>query len=137
MPEDRDNSPLRTNKEKFLERVYFNSGQTVFKEGMRGRRAYLIEAGTVIIWTAKQNKQVELERLGAHCLFGELALILDDAPRSANATVLGDTTLVVIKDYEFKNKLTSSDPFVRGLVRILAYNLRTTTRHVFSMAEAR
>lgn len=122
---------------RFLERVVFGKGHNIFIEGMRGRRAYVVEHGAVSIWTGGGGRNVELERLGPCCIFGELSLIVDDAPRSANATTLEETTCLIIKDHEFRRKLDGADAFVRALVRILAQNVRETTRHIFSMAEPR
>jgi len=123
--------------QRFLERVLFAPGHNIFSEGMRGRRAYVVEKGLVSIWTGTDARRVELERLGPCCIFGELALIVEDAPRSATATTLSETSCVVIKDFEFKSKLDRSDAFVRALVRILAQNVRETNRHIFSFAEPR
>jgi CRP-like cAMP-binding protein len=122
---------------KVLERVVFAGGHNIFSEGMRGRRAFVVERGAVSIWTGGRGQNLELERLGPCCIFGELALIIEDAPRSANATAMEETTCLVIKDYEFRRKLDDADAFVRALVRILAQNLRQTNRHIFSLAEPR
>lgn len=123
--------------QRVLERVLYGPGHNIFLEGMRGRRAFVIEKGQVTIWTSGAGRRVELERLGPFCIFGELALIVEDAPRSANATTTTETSCLVIKDYQFKQKLDRSDAFVRALVRILAQNVRETTRHIFSFAEPR
>jgi len=123
--------------QRFLERVLYAPGHNIFSEGMRGRRAYVVEKGLISIWTGTDAKRVELERLGPCCIFGELSLIVEDAPRSATATTLAETSCVVIKDYQFKSKLDRSDAFVRALVRILAQNVRETNRHIFSFAEPR
>jgi CRP-like cAMP-binding protein len=120
-----------------LERVVFATGHNIFTEGMRGRRAFVVERGAVSIWTGNSGRSLELERLGPCCIFGELALIVDDAPRSATATAMMETTCLIIKDYEFRRKLDGADAFVRALVRILAENIRETNRHVFSLAEPR
>ncbi len=56
--------------------------------------------------------------------------LVDDKPRSATATALKPTTCIVIKEHEFKQRPSRTDPFMRGLLRVLTRNIRHTNRMV-------
>ena len=57
-------------------------------------------------------------------MFGEMALI-DNEPRMASARATdGNVELLVVARDTFQRKLSSLDPFTRGLIKILAQNVR-------------
>jgi CRP/FNR family cyclic AMP-dependent transcriptional regulator len=53
--------------------------------------------------------------------------VIDGGPRTATATAIADTTVVVISERVFKYKLKTADPFLRALVRLFVANLRAST----------
>lgn len=109
--------------ERVLERKVFYAGSTIFKEGDKGDRAYLIQEGQVEI----VKNGVVLATIGKGELFGEMALV-DDMPRMASARALTDVPTIIISREVFKEKLARSDPFIRGLLSIFVRNIRTLTR---------
>jgi CRP-like cAMP-binding protein len=97
----------------------FPKGHYVFKEGEPAPFAYLIEAGTVEVFKEIDGKQISLAKLGAGEIFGEMGLITDDA-RAASVKALVDCHVIVIDRRMFKEKLASSDPTVRAIVKMLS-----------------
>ena len=106
-----------------LERKLFYAGQKIFSEGDRGDRAYLIQNGTVQII----KNEMPLAKLGPGELFGEMALV-DDKPRMASAVAENDVSVVIISRETFNEKLSKTDPFIRGLLNIFVRNIRNLTR---------
>ena len=106
-----------------LERKIFYDKQTIFSEGDRGDRAYLIQTGVVEI----VKNEMPLAKLGPGELFGEMALV-DDKPRMASAVAKGDVSCVIISRETFREKLSKTDPFIRGLLNIFVRNIRNLTR---------
>jgi len=106
-----------------LERSTIAEGEFIFKEGQQGSVAYVIEDGEVEIVKTKDGEEVILGTVGKGGIFGEMAL-LDDQPRMAGARAAVSTTVIVITSQMFKAKLEKTDPFVRGLLNILAETIR-------------
>lgn len=110
-------------KGRVLERKVFYAGQTVFKQGDLGDRAYLIQEGEIEI----SKNGLPLATLGKGELFGEMALV-DDQPRMATAKAVTDVAVVIIGRDAFREKLSKADPFIRGLLNIFVRNIRNLTR---------
>jgi CRP/FNR family cyclic AMP-dependent transcriptional regulator len=64
-----------------------------------------------------------LATIGPGEIFGEIALI-DDSPRMASARASGHVTVTIINRSLFKEKLKAADPFIRGLLTIMASEAR-------------
>lgn len=111
---------------RLLERITFAKGTVIFNEGEPGSMAYVVQSGLVEISRAMpEGKHLVLAEVGPSGIFGEMALI-DGKPRSATAIALEDTLCVVIREKQMTERLDRSDPFVRGLVRVLVRNVRNT-----------
>ena len=61
-----------------LEPVEFRAGQTIFRQGERGDRFYIIQEGAVVVSKTADGERSVLARLGEGAYFGERALIKDD-----------------------------------------------------------
>ena len=74
----------------------FTEGQVIFQEGDPGDGMYLVRTGSVQISALvnKDQRQV-LTKLPPGEIFGEMA-VLDDQPRSASASAVGDTNVIFI-----------------------------------------
>ncbi|MCB9989288.1 MAG: cyclic nucleotide-binding domain-containing protein [Rhodospirillales bacterium] len=101
-----------------LERRFVPAGRIVVDEGDTGHSAFLIQSGSVQVFTGAKGAEVELARLGAGQIFGEIALVFD-SPRSASVKTLEDSTLIVITRQTFQDKLNNSDPTVRAIIPML------------------
>jgi len=111
-------------QDKVLERKVFQMGETIFKEGDEGHRAYVVQAGGVEIFKIKDGRKVVLGVVRPGGIFGEMALI-DDVPRMASAAAIDVTTVILISRQMLDEKLSKADPFLRGLINIFASNLRS------------
>jgi CRP-like cAMP-binding protein len=105
---------------------FFASGTEIFKEGQPGRLAYLVEEGMVELDRVVDGRRVPFFKVGAGGIFGEMAVI-DGGPRTATATAIDHTKVVVVSEQVFKAKLKAADPFLRALVRLFVANLRAST----------
>jgi CRP-like cAMP-binding protein len=114
---------------KALDRVTFQPGEVIFREGDVGDRAFVVTRGLVEISKASPKRRVVLEKVGIQGIFGEMALI-DDRPRSATATAIELTQCMIIQQKELRQKLDRTDPFIRALLRIMVRNVRSTNRLV-------
>ncbi|MBI1244229.1 MAG: cyclic nucleotide-binding domain-containing protein [Alphaproteobacteria bacterium] len=135
-----------------LLRFRFPAGAQIFKEGDPGDNAFLIESGLVRIVQATTETpqvkistkaaviepgrvaihqeleqdapmEVELARLGAGALFGELALI-DGMPRSASAVALENTVCVAVSSPQLDTHLQQATPELAARIRVLMAFIR-------------
>lgn len=102
---------------------YYAAGTVIFKEGDPPGMVYLVKSGKVQLL---KGQGALLAEVGANGIFGEMAII-DKSPRSATAIALESTYCYQVSAFKFEDRLESSDPFVRGLFRILVLRLRDTT----------
>ena len=73
----------------------------------------------------KDGHEQVLGTVGKDGIFGEMALI-DNQPRMA-AETLTSTTIICVTRQMFDQKVNHADPFIRGLLKILADNNRDIT----------
>jgi signal transduction histidine kinase len=84
-------------------------GQEIFKEGDRGDGVYVVKEGLVqISGLVGPNVRHNFSQVGPGDFFGEMA-VLDDKPRSASATAVGETALYFIPR-ELLRKLVERSP---------------------------
>ncbi len=111
-----------------LERLHVSKGSIVVKEGEPGKSAYLIQSGSVEVFTYNKNNnhtsRITLATFDAGQIFGELSLIFDE-PRSASVLAKEDCNLIVITRHMLKQKLEESDPTVQAIVEMLTKRILT------------
>lgn len=108
-----------------IERKVYAEGDTIFKQGSTGRTAFIVQKGAVDIFHATPDgTEKHLANIGVGAIFGEMALI-DDKPRMASARASEPTTVIVVTEQMFLHKLDQADPFVRGLMHIMADTIRS------------
>lgn len=110
-----------------LQRQTFQQGDVIFKEGDDGNKAYIIQAGEVEIVKIAGDEENVLGTIGQGGMFGEMALI-DSKPRMATARASKGSTIIVVTRGMFDEKMKKADPFLRGLLGILADHVRTATK---------
>jgi len=108
-----------------LERLIYQPGEQIFKEGDEGCCAYLIESGGVDVTVYREKKQFSISTLGIGELFGEVALI-DNKPRTATVTALEETRVVRINRELIDAKLANHDPIIEHLLRLVLKRFRDT-----------
>ncbi|HWT14218.1 MAG TPA: EAL domain-containing protein [Patescibacteria group bacterium] len=97
-------------------RLHFAAGDIVFREGDPPTSAYLVESGQIEILTVKEGVPMVLSVLGPGDLLGEMAVI-DDAPRTATARALSEASLIEVDRAQINERIDSSDPIVRALLK--------------------
>ena len=108
-----------------LERIVFDAGNYIFLDGDVGECAYVIQEGCVEIIKESTEGETLIGTIEKGGIFGEMALI-DDEPRMAAARAKDKTTVLTIDRQMFTKRLSDSNPFVRGLLRIFCKNIRST-----------
>ena len=109
-----------------LQRQNYGPGDQIFKEGDEGRLAYVIEEGEVELFKIVDDHEQVLGTVGKDGIFGEMALI-DNKPRMAAARASTSCTIICVTRQMFDEKVNQADPFIRGLLKILADNNRDMT----------
>ena len=115
-----------------LERITFKPGDIIFSEGDKGYRAYIILEGEVDIVKEIDHKPTVVATVGKGGIIGEMALI-DDSPRMASARGASDGLIIVVTADKFNAKLEKADPFIRGLLKILADHSRRLSKENVSL----
>lgn len=106
-----------------LERKTFAAGSLIIKQGETAEAIYVVDKGQVEIWIESHGTRFALAQVATGGIFGEMALI-DAHPRSANVSALVDTTVIVVPDKMFREKLDKADPLVKSILRVLVRNVR-------------
>ena len=102
------------------------AGTEIFREGDPAGCAFVVKVGLVELDRTVKGVRTTFIRIGPGGIFGEMAVI-DGGPRTASATAIEDTTLVLVSKEVFRSKLDAADPFLRGLVRLFVRSLRSST----------
>lgn len=114
-----------------LERRFVPEGTLILRQGEPGNSAYLIQSGSVSVFTEHDGKTVELAKLDLGQIFGEMALIFDD-PRTASVKALEDCNLIIITRQSFKQKMDRSDPTIKAIVGMLTQRVVTANNAVIN-----
>ncbi|HUB13079.1 MAG TPA: Crp/Fnr family transcriptional regulator [Acetobacteraceae bacterium] len=102
-------------------------GQIVFQKGDIGSSLMAVLIGRVRISAVNaEGKEITLNVIDPGQVFGEIAL-LDGQPRSADATAIEDTTLLVIERRHFMPFLASNHNLTARMLAVLCERLRSTS----------
>jgi len=120
-----------TVQEQLLERycLEFPSGAVLFRAGDEGHQMYVVQNGKVRISVTSADVDKTLAVLGPGEFFGEMA-VLNDRPRTATATVLENSQLLVIEKAKFEELIRQHSDLALRLIRRLAERLEKTDRNV-------
>ena len=112
----------------------FKSGQTIFQKGDPGTSMSAVLQGRVKIGAySEDGKEVILNIVEPGQIFGEIAL-LDGKERTADATAMGPTTLLVLERREFIPFLERNPKIAVRLIEVLCERVRRTSEMVESVA---
>ncbi len=111
-----------------MEKITFNGGQYVFKAGEKSDRVFLLMQGEVGIFLPTNETQEPNHRIEVNEIFGEMGVI-EGKLRMAHARCLSATEIMAISKDQFEKKIESSDPFIRGLIRILSSRVRALQKN--------
>ena len=102
-------------------------GQTLFLKGGRCHDMMLVVEGMVhIVANSPDGKEIILNAIGPGGIIGELAL-LDGKPRSAQADVVEDCRMFVIRRGDFLGLLRQKPDLAIQLISVLCQKLRDTS----------
>jgi CRP-like cAMP-binding protein len=104
---------LSDNELKLLEKITnqsdYQPGETIFSEGVKGDKLYIIKEGKVRITQKVESGETQpLAILSVGNFFGEISF-LDSKPHSANASAMRKTTVISISRKDF-DKLAKNNP---------------------------
>jgi len=109
-------------------------GTTVFHQNDSGGGLYLILAGSVkISRTGRDGRDVTVALLNEGNFFGEISL-LDGQPRSASATALQATRLLVLDREHFQRYVLAQARIMAKLLRELSKRLRAADQTIENLA---
>lgn len=115
----------------------YRAGDVLFEEGDPGDGLYAILDGLVRIsaFVSQSNKHA-LREFATGDFFGEMAII-NNAPRSASATVQCDSRLMFVSCEQVTELMEQSPPLVFALLHAFSHRMRETNSHfVQEMLEA-
>jgi CRP-like cAMP-binding protein len=101
----------------------------LFREGDRGDSLYIVLDGCVLVHKAGRN----LASLTQGGCVGEMA-VLDQEPRSADATAVEDSTLLRIDQEAFYEVLSQNQELMHGIIRLLTSRLRTAGERLIAVS---
>jgi CRP-like cAMP-binding protein len=115
------------------ERLAFDSGHALFKQGDPGDAAYIIIDGEAAVEVDSPKGPLQVATLGRNDFVGEIA-ILCDVPRTATVTAQTNlVTLRISKDLFFR-LVTEFPQMAVEIMRELAHRLELTTARLRAQA---
>lgn len=111
------------------ERVAFERGDVLFRQGDMGDAAYILIEGSAEVLVNSPRGEIRVARLGQNDIVGEIAILID-VPRTA--TVRAETGLVTLRvSKELFFRLVTEFPQIAvEIMRELAHRLEATTEQL-------
>ncbi|NQV05880.1 cyclic nucleotide-binding domain-containing protein [bacterium] len=100
----------------------FEAGTAMIKEGHSGQGFYLVLAGAAEV----RKGETVLARFGVGDYFGEMALLLDDTPRTADVVAIEEIRCLVITSWDLRALIKSHPQVGVEMMAELAKRLRNT-----------
>ena len=110
-----------------MEKISIDKETLIFEAGEKADCVYLIIDGKVGIYLPTNNTTSPDFLLSENEIFGEMGII-NNTLRTAKAVTISESNLVKINKNEFDKKLSSCDPFISGLIRVLVARLSDMIR---------
>jgi CRP/FNR family transcriptional regulator, cyclic AMP receptor protein len=111
------------------ERVGFDPGQILFKQGDMGDAAYIIIEGEADVLVDTDGGQAVVATLGKNAFVGEIA-ILCDVPRTATVRAKGRVVALRIAKELFMRLVTEFPQMAIAIMRELAHRLELTNQRL-------
>ena len=111
------------------ERVGFDPGQILFKQGDMGDAAYIIIEGEADVLVDTAGGQAVVATLGKNAFVGEIA-ILCDVPRTATVRAKGRVVALRIAKELFMRLVTEFPQMAIAIMRELAHRLELTNQRL-------
>lgn len=100
----------------------YPAGHVLFREGDAGKHMYVIQSGRVQLTRRVRGREVHLATLPVGEFFGEMAII-NKQPRSATATVLEESHLLVLDARTFEAMIRGNAEIAIRMIKKLAARL--------------
>jgi CRP/FNR family transcriptional regulator, cyclic AMP receptor protein len=107
----------------------YPAGTEIFSKGSAGSSMMIVLRGTVKMSIADRGREVVFNVMYPDDVFGEMAL-LDDEARSTDAVAMTDCELLVLDRRNFMPILQKRADICLNLLRVLSQRLRQTTEQV-------
>ncbi len=114
------------------QRLVFDEGQTLCKEGERGEQAYVIVAGGADVFVRAGDCDIRVASVGRNDFVGDIA-ILCDTPRTATVKANSRCETLAIGKAQLMGLLKSFPEMSIAIMRVLASRLERTNH---ALAEA-
>lgn len=99
--------------------ISYPAGQVIFEEGQDGFEMFVVMDGEVLITV----EGTPIDSLGPGSIFGEMALV-DDRPRSATATAVVDSKLLLVDQDQFLKLIQESPDFAIETMSVMSRRMR-------------
>jgi len=109
-------------------RVY-QPGEIIFQEGELGETMFIIQEGEVRIHKRVRDRETTLATLKAGDFFGEMAII-DMEPRSASATAVAPSKIIVLSKDIFESQIKTNPKIIMSILRKMSERLRAADRQI-------
>lgn len=109
------------------ERVAYDKGQYVFRQGAAGDKAYVILEGAAEVVLESGDRETVVACLGRHQVFGEMAL-LSSMPRTTSIRAAEPLAMLALSQDVFIRLFEDNANIAVGMTRILAERLAGTLR---------
>lgn len=107
-----------------IEKESYKAGEYIFFEGDLDQHFYIIESGSVQIFTkAQDGTRINIVQIAEGESFGEFAL-LDRKPRSASAQAITDVELVKVSEAGYEQLLAELPVWASSMLRSFTSRLR-------------
>lgn len=112
-------------------KVAYKADDFIFLEGDHEAHFYIIEKGSVQIFTKKPNgERVNIMDISEGESFGEFALLDKGAPRSASAKALTDVILVRVSEVGYEQLLNEIPVWAASMLRSFTARLKKMNARV-------
>jgi len=109
-----------------IQKESYKAGQFIFFEGEFDKHFYIIESGSVQIFTMNNGARFDIMQIGEGESFGEFAL-LDDQARSASAQALTDVSLIRVSPEGFEELLAELPGWANSMLKSFVARLKNMT----------
>jgi CRP-like cAMP-binding protein len=114
--------------------VKFQRAERIFTESQPGACLYVVMAGRVKIFgSSAQGRSKTFAYLEPGDFFGEMSLI-DDELRSASASALEDSVLIMLKSEDYRKLVLSCPTIALAMLRTLSVRLRRANREIEALS---
>lgn len=108
-----------------LESRIFPDKEILLHQNGFGKEAYLIQEGTVRVSLERDGRVIDLAILGPGQIIGEISLLTGEK-NTASVEAIGEVTVSVITEQIIDKKLSTTDPLILELVKMLIERVRST-----------